>query len=311
MGRFGARVTWPLWAPWLALKLVACGSPAPPAAPCPAPCRRTDTPVAGLRVTLSDNATNVCVAEGGCLGEPKGSVRTTSLQPPVRRAVAEALAAAGFELVSADAERDIVAGVEWQGTDTLALGLRDKRGRLIDQASYRRSLEPCRALPELTWDTCWAANFERMKQALATPLSSSPALVAFARKAKGLGSDETSAPVAVTARDTPTESSPATLNERLSDQQLQETVARYREQVQRSCWLPALDAREPTAPTSARVSTSITISASGSVLDVKTGGDPLGYLRLSDCIAGQVRGWRFPAAQNPTTTSIPFVFAGE
>ncbi|MDF3065833.1 MAG: putative rane-associated protein [Polyangiaceae bacterium] len=250
------------------------------------------------------------MTEGGCLGEPVGSVRTTPLQAPLRGAISEALSDAGFELVLGDAERDAVAGVEWRGTDTIALGLRDANGRLIDQASYRRSLEPCRALPELTWDTCWAANFEQMKRALSQPLSSSPAVVAFARKAKGLGSAQVSTP-GPAAREVSPQPSSAVLGERLSDQQLQETVARYREQIQRICWEPARDAREPTAPSSARVSTSITIGASGSVLDVKTGGDPPGYLRLADCIAGQVRAWRFPASKNATTASIPFVFAGE
>lgn len=236
-------------------------------------------------------------------------MRVTPLQAPIRGAVSEALAAAGFQVVGGDAERDIVAGVEWRGTDTIALGLHDANGRLIDQASYQRSLEPCRALPELTWDSCWAANFERMKQALARPLESSPAVLAFARKAKGLVTEEAAKPLA--PREAPNEPSQAVLGERLSDQQLQETVARYREQVQRSCWQPARDAREPTAPTSARVSTSITVAASGNVLDIKTGGDPLGYPRLSECIAAQVRSWRFPPAKNATTTHMPFVFAGE
>lgn len=267
--------------------------------------------MAGLRVVLSESASNVCMTEGGCLGEPRGSVRTTPLQPPIRRALSEALAELGLELVPSDAERDLVAGVEWRGTDTIALGLRDGNGRLIDQASYSRSLEPCRALPELTWDTCWAANFERMKRALSQPLSSSPAVLAFARKAKGLMSDERSAKAVVAPEVTAEPPVQAVLSERLSDQQIQETVARYREQVQRSCWQPARDAREPNAPSSARVGTSITVAASGSVLDVKAGADPLGYPRLAECIAGQVRGWRFPAAKNATTASIPFVLTGE
>ncbi len=289
--------------------LLGCASaPSPPS--CPAPCRKTPSRVAGVRVALSESASNVCVTEGGCLGEPRGSVRVAPLQAPIRRAVSDALLAAGFDLVEGGAERDIVAGVEWRGTDTIALGLRDTKGRLIDQATYKRSLEPCRALPELTWDSCWAANFELMKQALAQPLESSPAVLAFARKAKGETTETVSA-APVTAPSASSEASSAPLGERLSDQQLQETVARYREQVQRSCWQPARDAREPTAPSSARVSTFITVSASGSVLDVRTGGDPLGYPRLAECIAGQVRSWRFPAAKNATTTNMPFVFTGD
>jgi hypothetical protein len=202
-----------------------------------------------------------------------------------------------------------VAGVEWRGTDTIALGLRDVHGRLIDQSSYSRSLAPCRALTDLTWDSCWVANFELMKQELSRPLARSPTLLAFARKTKGLGREQAgSAAASVVLPPPPSEGQP--LAERLSEQQLQETVARYREPLQRSCWLPALEAREPTAPSSARVGCSVTVAASGNVLDVKTGGDPLGYPRLADCIAGQVRSWRFPAAKNATTASIPFVFAG-
>jgi hypothetical protein len=97
----------------------------------------------------------------------------------------------------------------------------------------------------------------------------------------------------------------------LNDLQLQETVARYREELQRACWQPALEAREPTAPSSARVSTTVSIDALGAVQDVKTGGDPLGYARLASCIAEQVRTWRFPPAKGATTANIPFVFAGD
>lgn len=250
------------------------------------------------------------MAESGCAGEPRGSVRITPLQAPLRRAVAEALQTAGFELVPGDAERDFVAGVEWRGTDTIALGLRDSNGRMIEQVSYRRSLDPCRALPELTWDTCWAANFEPMKAALSRPLESSPAVLAFAQRAKGVAA-EPPPPQATARPDAAPEPSSSELSERLSEQQIQETVARYREQVQRLCWQPAQDARDSAAPSSARVSTSITIGASGSVLDVKAGGDPLGYPRLSECLATQVRAWRFPAARNATTANVPFVFAGE
>lgn len=247
------------------------------------------------------------MTEGGCLGEPKGSVRTQPLQPQVRRAVSEALADAGLDVVPSDAEPDMVAGVEWRGTDTIALGLRDVHGHLLHQSSYSRSLAPCRALAELTYDSCWVANFERMKQELSRPLERSPALLAFARKTKGVVGDQarSTAPAAVIAP-----RSDAPLSERLSDQQLQETVARYREPLQRSCWLPALEARDESAPSSARVSTSVTVAASGGVLDIKTGGDPLGYPRLAECIASQVRTWHFPAAKNATTASIPFVFAG-
>jgi hypothetical protein len=266
--------------------------------------------VAGLRVTVSERATTVCVSEGGCLGEPLGSIRTGPLQPPIRRVISEALANAGLTLVSGEDRRALEARVEWRGTDTLVLMVRDANGRALEQATYRRSLEPCRALPELTWETCWAANFEPMKRALALSLERSPTLTALALKAKTpRKTEERQVAVAEAPVVTP-EPSPV-VNERLSDQQLQETVGRYREPVQRTCWQPSFDAREPTAPSSARVTTSITVSASGAVLDVTTGGDPPDYPRLSDCISAQVRAWRFPAALNASTVSIPFVFAGE
>lgn len=312
VARFADKESWIYWTTWVVLSIAACGSPPAPApvSACPAPCRREPSPVAGLRVTVSERATTVCVSEGGCLGEPLGSIRTGPLQPSIRRVVSEALAGAGLTLVSSEDQRALVAGVEWRGTDTLVLMVRDANGRPLEQATYRRSLEPCRALPELTWETCWAANFEQMKRALAFSLEKSTALTALALKAKAPGRTQESPVASAEAKVVAAEASPV-MNERLSDQQLQETVGRYREPVQRTCWQPSFDAREPTAPSSARVATSITVSASGAVLDVTTGGAPPGYPRLADCIAAQVRGWRFPAAQNPSTVSIPFVFAGE
>jgi len=99
--------------------------------------------------------------------------------------------------------------------------------------------------------------------------------------------------------------------EQLGPGEIQNTVLRYRDQLRRACWLPALEARAPEAPASARVSTSVTINVSGAVDDVSTGADPVGYARLSACIASQVRGWRFPRSQQPTKVDIPFVFAGD
>lgn len=298
---------------WLCVLGVAACSSAPSsvvatAAPKP--------PSNGLRVVVSETANNVCVADAGCAGEPKGSLKIEPLQPNIRRVVAEALVAAGFEVVSMDAERDVVAGVEWRGTDTIALGLRDSRGRLIDQASYSRSLEPCRNLADLTWDTCWAANFDHLKQAFIRPFQSSKALQDFVHKRRG-GSDAVSASTATTSgalgpsREPARGVLPPASGDRLNDLQVQETVARYREELQRTCWQPALEAREPTAPSSARVSTTVSIDALGAVQDVKTGGDPLGYARLASCIADQVKRWRFPPAKGATTASIPFVFAGD
>jgi hypothetical protein len=270
---------------------------------------------AGLRVALSSSAKSVCVRDQGCAEGPKGAIRIRPLEAPFREAIAEALAAVGFEVVDVTSERDLVADVEWRGTDTIALRLQDAHGRVIDQASFSRSLERCRELPDLTWDSCWAANFTGMKQALARPLEQSAALLAFARKTKGALPTAQPATAASTLETTPRSSvasvSPGATADRLDAGQLHETVARYRKDIERSCWLPALEARDVGAPTSARISTSVTIHASGNVEDVTTTGDPPGYLHLARCIATQVRSWRFPSAKRSTTASIPFVFAGD
>jgi hypothetical protein len=88
-------------------------------------------------------------------------------------------------------------------------------------------------------------------------------------------------------------------------------VSRYTGSVKRSCWQPALDARDPTAPSSARVMVTITVGPSGSVQNATTSGDPRGYPGLANCIAGRVRGWQFPATGGTTTVNVPFVFAAQ
>lgn len=93
--------------------------------------------------------------------------------------------------------------------------------------------------------------------------------------------------------------------------QLQSTVARYTSSVKRSCWQPALDARDPNAPTSARVVVSVTVAPSGSVSAVNTGADPKGYPGLSRCIAQRVKAWQFPPSGGTTTVNVPFVFAAQ
>jgi TonB family protein len=81
--------------------------------------------------------------------------------------------------------------------------------------------------------------------------------------------------------------------------------------VKRSCWQPALDARDPNAPTSARVMLTITVGPTGSVQNVTTSGEPRGYPGLGSCIAGRVRAWQFPASGGTTTVNVPFVFAAQ
>jgi predicted Zn finger-like uncharacterized protein len=93
--------------------------------------------------------------------------------------------------------------------------------------------------------------------------------------------------------------------------QTQSTVARYTGSVKRSCWQPALDARDPNAPTSARVTVTITVGGTGNVTNVTTSGDPRGYPGLANCIGARVHAWQFPATGGTTTVNVPFVFAAQ
>jgi len=92
---------------------------------------------------------------------------------------------------------------------------------------------------------------------------------------------------------------------------VQGTVRRYTSSVKRSCWQPALDTRDENAPTSARVSVTITVAGSGAVQNVSTSGDPKGYRGLASCIARRVQGWQFPVSSGQTTVNVPFVFAAQ
>jgi hypothetical protein len=110
---------------------------------------------------------------------------------------------------------------------------------------------------------------------------------------------------------TPGTTSPGGGSGQLDSAQIQSTVARYTGSVKRSCWQPALDSRDPSAPTSARVVVSITVGPSGNVQGVSTSGEPRGYPGLASCIAGRVRSWQFPATGGTTTANVPFVFAAQ
>lgn len=302
---------------WL---ISSCSSAVPPATTACAPSaskacgtHRVPWDATGLRVVLSRDAKSVCVLDQGCPEGPKGAVQIRPLTPPIRDAVAQALVALGLELVEAEAERDLVADVEWRGTDTIAVRLEDAHGRFIDQASFSRSLDRCRELPELSWDTCWAANFEPMKAALTQPLEQSAALVRFARRIKGVPGESAEEPTP--ASRLPGGDNRATksgaLAGGLDGSQLQQTIAHYRKAIERDCWAPVRDARAANAPRSARVSTLVSINVDGSVDEVTSAGDPPGYLHLAPCLVTQIRGWHFPAAARPTRVSIPFVFAAE
>jgi hypothetical protein len=92
---------------------------------------------------------------------------------------------------------------------------------------------------------------------------------------------------------------------------VQRTVSRYTGSVKRSCWQPALETRDRDAPSTARVSVSISVGPSGSVQSVSASGDPKGYRGLSNCIQARVRGWQFPASSGTTNINVPFVFAAQ
>lgn len=102
-----------------------------------------------------------------------------------------------------------------------------------------------------------------------------------------------------------------TASQPLSTSQIQSTVSRFTPSVRRSCWQPALDARDPSAPTTARVTVSITVGADGKVQGASADGDPRGYPGLGSCISRRVRGWTFPPSSGTTTVQVPFVFAAQ
>lgn len=97
----------------------------------------------------------------------------------------------------------------------------------------------------------------------------------------------------------------------LSSSQIQSTVAKYQTSVKRGCWERALMARDKDAPSSARVTVSISVASSGAVTGATSSGDPRGYTGLSSCITRRVRGWQFPRSSGSTTVNVPFVFAAQ
>jgi hypothetical protein len=92
---------------------------------------------------------------------------------------------------------------------------------------------------------------------------------------------------------------------------IQRTVRRYSPGVRQNCWLRALDARPPGVPTSAKLTATITVDASGRVLGVAVTGAPRGYPSLSRCVEGAVKSWQFPRSGAQTITNVPFMFVGQ
>lgn len=99
---------------------------------------------------------------------------------------------------------------------------------------------------------------------------------------------------------------------RLTESQIQGTVRQHQSSVKRGCWQEALMTRDIDAPSTARVTVSLRIAASGRVLSASApAGDPRGYVGLASCITSRVRVWTFPQAGGTTTVNLPFVFAAQ
>ena len=92
---------------------------------------------------------------------------------------------------------------------------------------------------------------------------------------------------------------------------IQRTVRRYTPAVRQNCWQRALNARAPGVPSSAKVTATITVEASGKVQSVTVSGAPRGYPGLARCIEGSVKGWSFPRSAGETVTNVPFMFVGQ
>lgn len=107
----------------------------------------------------------------------------------------------------------------------------------------------------------------------------------------------------------PTKSGSAGGGGALSQAEVERVVQSHRAFVKRRCWELALATKSQGAPTSARVATAISIAPDGRVTNASaTGGE--GYPGLASCVAGQVRGWKFPPSEGGTV-NVPFVFAAQ
>ena len=92
---------------------------------------------------------------------------------------------------------------------------------------------------------------------------------------------------------------------------VQRTIRSNSPAVRDDCWQPAVSARTPDAPPSARVNVTITVSPSGDVQSVDSAGVPAAYPQLSRCIETKVSAWKFPSARGETVVNVPFVFVTE
>ncbi len=105
----------------------------------------------------------------------------------------------------------------------------------------------------------------------------------------------------------PTPGSGGNVPQQLDQSDIERVVNAHRASVKRGCWEPALAARDPNSPKSAKVTVSIAIAASGNVSSASaSGGD--GFPGLASCVAGRVRGWKFPPSGGTSQASVPFAF---
>lgn len=93
----------------------------------------------------------------------------------------------------------------------------------------------------------------------------------------------------------------------LEQADIERVVSSQRASVKRRCWEPALSARDPKAPPSAKVGVSATIGPDGRVKGATaSGGD--GYPGLAACVQRSVQGWTFPPSGGESRANIPFAF---
>jgi outer membrane biosynthesis protein TonB len=90
---------------------------------------------------------------------------------------------------------------------------------------------------------------------------------------------------------------------------VERVVQSHRAFVKRQCWEPALGAKAPNAPSSARVVVSINVARDGSVPSATTTGGE-GFPGLATCVQGQVTKWKFPPSEG-STVNVPFIFAAQ
>jgi hypothetical protein len=90
---------------------------------------------------------------------------------------------------------------------------------------------------------------------------------------------------------------------------VERVVQSHRAFVKRQCWEPALSAKPPNAPSSARVVVSINVAKDGNVPSATANGGEA-YPGLASCVQGQVTRWKFPPSEGSTVT-VPFVFAAQ